>query len=204
MNVHLDWGAISSSLQIFLHRCAASTLAFYNWCSAIDPNKLSAWAAVAGAALALIALLVEAKRSRFQAGVELLLKFNDDFDSDRMKRVRKAAAEAIRKNKADGVSTMGDVDDVLDFFETISLLVRRNAVDKEFTWHTFYYWLHRYCIICASYIMAEQKSDHARWEDLCWLHTQLSRIDKVRNGSIESASTDDVDLMKFIEDELAQ
>jgi hypothetical protein len=165
---------------------------------------VAAWAAVAGVALALIVFWAGARRSRFQSGVEILLQFNDQFDSERIRNVRKTAAEAIKEIRLSNGGDMKNTDDVLDFFETVSFLVRKKAIDRVFVWHSFYYWLHRYYLLCQSYIEATRKKDNARWQDLCWLHPRLNRIERSRGGQNNDVGVSKEDLDEFIEEERSE
>jgi hypothetical protein len=164
---------------------------FLGYLLKMEPDKIIAWATLltAGATLlgvvfAVIFFLAEGRRSRFQAGVEILLKFNEEFDNNRMWSARKKAVEAIKKDKTgEADKAMDDTGDVLDFFEIIAFLVRRRAIDKYFVWHSFFYWIHRYYVLCQDYISSEQQKpgERAKWEDLVWLYPRLLRIEKKRN-----------------------
>lgn len=170
----------------------------------MDANIITAWATIAGVAVAFSALWTEARRSRFRSGVEILLRFNDQFDSEKTRMLRKTAATAIKQSRTPQTNTnMKDTDDILDFFETVALLVRRKAIDEVFVWHSFYYWLHRYYLLCQNYIDDSRKKDKARWEDLCWLHPRLDKIERTRGGDQNDIIVSDKDLVDFIEEELS-
>jgi hypothetical protein len=169
----------------------------------MDTNKIIAWGTIAGVAVAIITLWNQSRRSRFQAGIEILLRFNDQFESEKTRTLRKTAAMAIKQDRTLQANTnMKDTDDILDFFEGVALLVRRKAIDKEFVWHSFYYWLHRYYLLCQNYIENTRKKDKARWEDLCWLHPQLDKIERIRGSDRNDVVVSDKDLDDFIEEEL--
>ena len=157
-----------------------------------------------GLVVAIFKLVDDAKRSRFQSGVSIVLKFSEQFDSEEMQGSRKTAASAIKLHKnSKQPADMKAVDDVLDFFETVAYLAKKDGIDKEFAWHTFYYWLHRYFLLCQGYIFAIQEKDKARWEDLCWLHTELNAIEELRGGKNNDLKVGDYRLTEFIEEELS-
>jgi hypothetical protein len=146
---------------------------------------------------AVIALYVEARRASFQRGVELLLRFNDDFFvGDPMRKARQRAAEGIKQKKYE------ETDDVLDFFETIGFLVRRRAISKLFVWHSFFHWIHRYRLLTKEYVASCRVKDATWWEDFVWLHDRLIRVEKKRRGCPDAdIAVDSEEFADFIEDE---
>ena len=88
----------------------------------MDSNMIAAWAAVVASLTAILALIWQTGNSRFQIGVDMLFKLDDKYYMvTAMREARRKAAKGI-KNGANE-----EIDDVLDFFEMIGLLVRRKA-----------------------------------------------------------------------------
>jgi len=164
----------------------------------MDYNALSAWAAVTASLIAIIALIIESRRTRFQVGVDIFLKFNDRFfENEAMKIVRRKAANGILTGKNE------EVDDVLDFFEEIGLLLKRKAIDEKFVWHSFYHWVHRYYFLTKSYVDTVRKDDDTIWEDFVWLHDRISNYEKKRrNCSDQDLDLEESDLKEFLQDEM--
>ena len=156
-------------------------------CETFDLLKaLAPWVAIV---LSVIILYVQLKRARFSQSVDLILKLEQRFNKDEdMIEARRKAAEALRVNP---VSPSPDIEDVLDFFETLALLVRRKALDKEMVWHTFYYWMHRYWLLSKAYIREKQESKPTFWEDYVRLEEQVIAIERKK-----SKSNADIDLPK--------
>jgi len=100
--------------------------------------------------VAVLTLLSESKRSRFSLGIDLLLKLEERFEGQEMLRIRRKAARSLLKKSGDGI------DDVLNFFKTIGLLVRKGALDGKMVWHSFSYWIHRYWLTTNEYIKEER------------------------------------------------
>ncbi len=176
-----------------------------------DPNVITAWTTIYGVFIALLALIVsiitlicQTRLSVRQSRVEFLLKVTDDFDSDRMQEARASAAQTILKSQDGEKVDMSEVDDVLDFFETVALLVRRKALIEEFVWHSFSYWMRRYFFLCKDYILTVQKKpdERSRWEDIVWLNPRLLRIEKEKNRcSDNDMKLTKEDLNNFLRDE---
>src|SRR2546426_1166229 len=79
------------------------------------------------------------RETRFAMGIGTLQNLEREFNETRMLQARRGAAMALLHHQQSA-----DLDQVLDFFETIALLVRRKAIDAEMVWHTFYYWVDGY------------------------------------------------------------
>jgi hypothetical protein len=82
---------------------------------------------------------------------------------------------------------MPDTEDVLDFFETVALLVRKKAIDKKFAWHSFFYWLNGYRSLCKDYIDSAQGApgESPRWKDILWLHKKLLKVERRHGGLLK-------------------
>src|SRR5919108_1005734 len=138
-------------------------------------------AAVLSAIGALVGLIISLwfpwlgnRRSRFALGVDVLLKHEDRFNNGAdMLRARPLAAEALLRHEYNE-----GVDDVLDFFETIAILTRKRALNKELVWHTFFNWIDGYYQAAERYIKTEQREERATWEDLRWLCKKLCKFEK--------------------------
>jgi hypothetical protein len=179
----------------------------------MDDNCIVVWAtfitAVAtflGVGFSVWAILSEKRISRLQKSVEILLKYNKDFDDNEMRLARKRAALAIKTARSNKTKEgMEEADDVLDFFETIAMLVRRKAITDFYVWHSFFHWIHRYCLLSEDYVTSirRKRGERARWKDLVWLYPRLMKIEK-GEGCLSDADLklSPQDLDEFIEDEL--
>jgi hypothetical protein len=176
-------------------------------------NEIKMWSDVWGPILVAIVTLVgvyvayRALRSQIQSSKETLnalekqiefsnkslsinltLEFEKKFNDDKFEELRKKANESIR-NK-----TFSDVDGVLDFFETLALLVKNNAVDEEIVWHTFFWWIRGYWVTTKDYILKEQEKDPSVWEDLNYLFKKITAIEKNKNPNFsEELSEEELD-----------
>ena len=165
----------------------------------IDYNAVSAYAAVAASLIAVAALLVESRRSRFSTGLDAMMKLDDTWSSDRMRQTRKAAAQALRDGPSD------QIDDVLDFFEFLGYLVRRRAVDEFLVWHSYFYWFHRYRTLAAGYSATQQQRDPSDWVDMLALHKKLVDIEKRESGYSDAGLVlSPEDAKRFIAEEIGQ
>lgn len=138
----------------------------------VDFNALAAWAAVVAALAAVVALWTESRRSRFALGVDLILKLDERFNSEEMRRARRAAAKSLLDK------THTEADEVLDFFEMIGFLARRGALDEKMIWETFFYWIYRYWHCAKEYIERQREGDPTLWANAAHLYKRVVAIEK--------------------------
>jgi hypothetical protein len=162
-------------------------------------SNLSIWAQVISAfaaAAGFIGLAVQIHRSRTSLGIELVLKLDDRFNSKDFRTLRIKAVKSIMKNN------FKDAEEIYDFFETVGLLLRKRAIDKEMVWNTFFHWIHYYWIVGSDYIANEQRADSPAWEDFKHLHEQVIKVEKIRTKASDSElllSAEDI--KSFLKDE---
>lgn len=164
---------------------------------------IAAVAATVSALVAVIGVIWQYRRARFSMGVDLIMKFVDQFSSPRMIAVRHAAANTLLKKPEERKDEdYFKVDDVLDFFETVGLLSRKKAVDDRFVWHSFYVWIDGYYQAAKQYIDDTQKEQKSTWIDLSNLHEKLRMIEKTEEGcSDEETVMIPDDINRFLESE---
>jgi hypothetical protein len=135
---------------------------------------------------------------------DTLLKLEDRFNSPDFIRRRMLAAKAILKNrkeeKENPANLISDVDDVLDFMDTIGLCVRKGALDKEAVWNTFGYWVRHYWSLSSAYIEKMNKTKPSIWADFTSLQKKLNKIELRKRGIVPEPT--DPDLEKFLHDEI--
>jgi hypothetical protein len=129
-----------------------------------------------GTMLALTAFAYQVHRARFNQSVDLLFRLEADFFGP-AKRIQRAKACRDMQN-----GSFLEAEPVLDFFETMALLLRRKALDQEMVWHTFYYWIERYDAAAGAYIQQRQATDPLVWKDLSQLVVSLNRFNAKQLG----------------------
>ena len=141
------------------------------------PIWLPVGISVASTTLALIAFTYQVYRARFNQSVDLLFRLENDFFGGGKVKQRALAAQNYLVNSQD----FAEMEDILDFFETIAMLTRKKALDLYMVWHTFDYWMERYYAIAQPYIKARQARDPGVWEDLEWLAPRLAKLQSKKN-----------------------
>ncbi len=144
----------------------------------MDPNLLAAWAAVAAAVAAITAVVLDGRRSRFSLSVDLLLRLDDQFNSATLRAARRLSAEGLLAG-----NEPAQLDEVLNFFEMVGLLLRRSALDRRMVWQSFAYWVLGYCDAAEPYIAKQRAADHTVWTELEYLQQALVKEEKKHRGS---------------------
>ena len=72
-----------------------------------------------------------------------------------------------------------DVEPVLDFFETVGVLLRRRAIDQELAWDSFSYWVLRYAVLAREQIQFRRKdeSDETYYQEFEFLVKRLTQTE---------------------------
>lgn len=146
-----------------------------------------------GTIIALSAFTYQVIRARFDQSIDLLFRLENNFFGTSKMRQRSLAATNYLRNPDD----FSEMEDILDFFETISMLTRKKALRLYFVWHTFDYWIARYYAVAQPHIVKRQEKEPGVWEDLGWLVPRLRKL-QVKKGS-RHLDTDD--LQRFMKEE---
>jgi hypothetical protein len=146
-----------------------------------------------GASISLLAFAYQVHRARFNQSVDLLFRLeNDFFGSDKIAQRALAA-----RNFASDPGDFAELEDILDFFETVAMLTRKGALDLYMVWHTFNYWIERYYAVAKPRIAVRQLQERGVWEDLDWLMPRLMKLQARKGGN----NLDDAELARFIHEE---
>ena len=146
--------------------------------------------------LALIAFAYQVWRARFNQSVDLLFKLEADFFGSNAKKIQRAKA-------AFGLVAGHPIEaePILDFFETMALLLTRGALDEEMVWHTFFYWIDHYYAALEPYIQSRQKQDPLVWNDLADLVQRVRTFQRQRLGASSLPPLSDEEVARFLAEE---
>jgi len=146
----------------------------------IDYNIISAWAAIVAAIAAVVALWIEGRRSRFSHGLDIVLKLDEVFHSkEEFRKKRRAVARLLKSDRNfERGKQVAEIEDILNHFEMLGLLLRKGVLDKELVWAYFFVWLHHYYSLLKPYIAYVRRWEPTAWEDVDWLHQQLAAIER--------------------------
>jgi len=154
-----------------------------------------AWTAIftglvaATAVWALVCARQQLKQFRESEQVQHLLRFVEQFDAAPLMNTRKSLAEKRLK----GVDDPPELENILNFFETIGLLVKRRYLDAYDVWACFSYWMFSVFADFRDLIEQEQKEDPTYYADFTALVERLRMIEKAEHGLSDRPSRDDIE-----------
>jgi hypothetical protein len=110
-----------------------------------------------------------------------ILKYQEMFDG--LKEGRCAAASTLIEHKGhlgdlDGKrDVLGNIDDVLDFFDDVGFYQKGGQISPESAHHHFYHWLRMYWQASRDYVEAWQRKESARWNHVGELFEITSEVE---------------------------
>jgi hypothetical protein len=149
-----------------------------------------------GTIMALSAFAWQVHRARFNQSVDLLFRLEGDFFGSAKIAQRSLAAS----NYLTAKDNFGEMEDILDFFETVAMLTRKGALDLYMVWHTFDYWMERYYVVAKPYILQRQAAEPGVWEDLEWIIPRLKKLQTKKSPN----NLNDAELIRFMAEESAE
>jgi len=130
----------------------------------IDWLEVSAWAAMITAIGALIAIWLQNRSEAITRSLDMLLRLEEKFDSERMRTLRKATAQGLLEGKLADEAYY-----VLDFFEEIGLLLRYKAIHVEILFESFYHSPQAYWFSSLKYINEMRVSNKEMYDNFEYL-----------------------------------
>ena len=138
--------------------------------------------------LALIYASEQLKQSRETEKVKHLVEFTREFDSELMCEWRKSLAEKWLK----GDEYPDETQRLLDFFETVGLLVRRGYLDAHDVWNTFSDWMFNIYATFRDDIEQVQRDQENYYTDFCALLERLRTIEHKEGGDSDLPSKEEI------------
>jgi hypothetical protein len=138
--------------------------------------------------LALIYARRQLKESREIEKVRHLVEFNKELDSEPMATWRRSVAE----QRLEGVKCPDEVWRLVDFFETVALLVRRGYLDLDDAWNTFSHWMFYYNAVFRNEIEEFRKRDKNYYKDFCDLIEKFRKIEHANGGTSDNPNDDEI------------
>jgi hypothetical protein len=137
-------------------------------------------------------------RARFNQSIDLLFKLEADFFGAAKRAQRVKAAQDLLAGRS------LEAEPILDFFETMALLLRRGALDREIVCHTFFYWIDHYYAATADAIAQRQLADPLVWKDLILFVANLRKYQTSQYGTGSYTPPSPEDIGAFLAEELTE
>ncbi len=120
----------------------------------IDWVMVSSWAAVVTAAGAVVSLWIQNSHARVTRSLDVLMRLEAKFDSDRMKDLRRKASSGFLEGKL-----VDEAYYVMDFFEEAGLLLAKNAIHEDILFESFYHSILAYWFTARKHILAMRQEN---------------------------------------------
>ena len=131
-------------------------------------------------------------QTREQRRFEAYWHLYDEWGSADMRSKRRRAAALLLSGeyrKADVLTV--DISDVIDFFETLAMLVQRGTVDDYIAWHGFYWWAWNYWGATEDYAQwVRDQEGEQTWEDFQQVIGRWMRREAQRHRPSPQAKND--------------
>jgi hypothetical protein len=166
----------------------------------IDYNLILTLVSLGVALATIIILIVQVKQTHFALGVDLLMKLDNEFNSERMVIIRKNIAKEFLENPKDVYYA-----EIISFFEKIGMLVKNGALDKKMVWNSFYTWISIYYHVNYDDINEMREDDGTAWSEFLYLYKEMSIIEmKCNNKKAKDLQPTEDDIKEFfvLENEL--
>jgi hypothetical protein len=145
--------------------------------------------------VALIFAMAQLRQGRQSDRIKHLLTLVNEFECDPIAGYRR---ETARKRIA-GEDYPAEAQDLLNFFETIGLLVKRKYLDVHDVWDIFAYWMFNIYSDFRVDIEQEQREDETYYKNFCTLIDKLRKIEQSEHGTSDRPSPEEI--MEFWEEE---
>lgn len=148
-------------------------------------------------AFALIYAHWQLREAHEEAQVQHLVSFDQQYRQEPMVSYRKNYA----KKRLAGVEDPPEEMNLLDFFETIGLLVNRGYLNGTDVWETFSSEVIPLRADARSFLDQEQKKDPTEYSNFTQLANLMESIDHEHHGTLSKPSNED--MQEFWNDEVA-
>jgi hypothetical protein len=143
----------------------------------IDWSEVSAWAAMVTATGAVIALWLQNRSAGITRSLDVLLRFEEKFDSERMKGLRRKAARGFQEGKF-----VDEAYYVLDFFEECGLLLRKRAIHQEILFESFFHSPLAYWFTANRHVTEMRKENKELYDNFEYLVKRLLVYARKKRG----------------------
>jgi hypothetical protein len=157
----------------------------------LRPEFWTAFSTSVLAATAIVALWVanaQLRESHAESQVQHLLALEQQIEQEPMLTYRRGLAEKRLKNEEDPY----ELYPMLDFFETVGLLVRRGYLDESDVWNTFSYPVFVLYADARPALEQQQRDDPTTYADFTSLVERLQRIEAENHGTGAHPSKEEI------------
>ncbi|HEX7048296.1 MAG TPA: hypothetical protein VF275_12065 [Gammaproteobacteria bacterium] len=166
-------------------------------------DNWSALSAVVGVIAVICFQVAEWRRQRFAKGIDTVAQLDSRWDSVEFRDIRReAAAYLIDGNSTTEAAGEEAVRTVLNFYETLGFLNRKNVIDSEAIWHFFGSWIFPYYHASKPVRDKSRQLDPNCYSELESLVTAVREVEKKCHPSKSSLHLElEENITKFLQRE---
>jgi hypothetical protein len=189
------WARASAGWLAGLPFVAASPRAAETAQASTGDQALALWTAALAVGTLLLVVVTwlssraEAKTSRLSHSVSAMFELEVRFGCEETQQKRRAAAEYLGNNSAwkephkrcpkdqrcPHAEPPREFQDVMNFFDMVGLLLRRNAIDTEFARSMFGWWAVRYHFAAREFMQLGRRHDKRLWIHFTYFANKVRR-----------------------------
>jgi hypothetical protein len=147
------------------------------------------WTAVGaiGTVVTLILIYKQIRTSKLINGANFLLRLDERFFSDKMKKDRRDLAKALLEDPENMERIDNLIDPVIAHFEDLGILLRKGLVLDELIWDMEGYYILRYWQLSKKYIdwLRTKEQDETFYTDFDLLYNRILKIEKKRRKKFQ-------------------
>jgi hypothetical protein len=152
----------------------------------LDWAMVSSWAAMVTAVGALVSVWLQNRHARITRSLDVLLRLDGKFDSDRMKDLRRKAATGFLEGKF-----VDEAYYVLDFFEEMGLLLRMKAIHERILFESFFHSPPAYWFTAKKYVLEMRRTRKELYDNLEYLSRRELNYARRKTGEDTSKMEDE-------------
>lgn len=135
--------------------------------------------------------------------IDLLLKFEERFDGNRMIQERLTVSKFLLTYRELEVNDpqWSTVDNLVDFFQSIGTFVEENIMEIKFVSNFFGHWMLHYFKAIEPYILHVRNNAPGTWQQALNLYAQVKSYD-LKHGSLKGDNISREELEKFLQWEM--
>ncbi len=134
---------------------------------------------------------------RLSLSVDLGLKLDERFNSERFCKIRLDAAQALL-----GKGDLVQAEEVFDFFDTVGELLKQGALSEEIVHSLFFHWINLYWNAAKDYIGKEQQGTALVWQEFETAYKTVLQIERRKDPNSKDINPTAEHIREQLKDEL--
>jgi len=165
------------------------------------PVDYSSLIALVVAFFTAVGLIWQTRLMTLNMRAETLLNLEKEWRSETILRLRSSASETLLDKRKTGATPQklyespgSEIDDLLDYLDTIAYFFRRRVLHRNLVGNRFYWWMELYWIACIDYVPVVRGYEGAStWKNL---ESELTKLRKLNSPNEQPTERQIPDFLK--------